>query len=80
MNVFTNVSSQVTGLGSSLGSWFKKEGTEVTPGQGQDGASEQPADPTQAPPSSSPPSANVSEQSVKGSADENEDAASNHSG
>ncbi|KAG0721581.1 Synapse-associated protein [Chionoecetes opilio] len=26
MNVFNNASSQVSGLGSSLGSWFKKEG------------------------------------------------------
>lgn len=25
MNVFNNVSSQVSGLGSSLGSWFKKD-------------------------------------------------------
>ena len=28
MNVFNNVSSQVSGLGSSFGSWFKKEGKE----------------------------------------------------
>lgn len=81
MNVFTNVSSQVSGFSSSLGSWFKKEGQEGQEGQqeaGQQGEAGQQQQPADLPPS--PPSANASDQSVKGSADENEDAASQHSG
>lgn len=81
MNVFTNVSSQVSGFSSSLGSWFKKEGQEGQEGQGEAGQGQgqgQGGQSADLPPS--PPSANASDQSVKGSADENEDAASQHSG
>lgn len=82
MNMFTNVSSQVSGIGSSLGSWFKKEGAkpgeEGAPAEGQEGGGEAKQGTPQEQPS--PASANASEQSVKGSADENEDAASQHSG
>ncbi|KAK7016762.1 hypothetical protein SK128_025842, partial [Halocaridina rubra] len=80
MNMFTNVSSQVSGLGSSLGSWFKKEGKPGEEGaaEGQDGEAKKDQTTPQEQPS--PASANASEQSVKGSADENEDAASQHSG
>ncbi|KAK8741579.1 hypothetical protein OTU49_002281 [Cherax quadricarinatus] len=78
MNMFSNVSNQVSGLGSSLGSWFKKDGAK--PGEegseGLEGEGKQ-SSPQEQP---SPASANASEQSVKGSADENEDAASQHSG
>lgn len=73
------MSTQVSGLGTSLGSWFKKEGgkEEGAEGQeGQEGKKEQTSPQEQ----HSPASANASEQSVKGSADENEDAASQHSG
>lgn len=79
MNMFSNMSTQVSGLGTSLGSWFKKEGgkEEGAEGQeGQEGKKEQTSPQEQ----HSPASANASEQSVKGSADENEDAASQHSG
>ncbi|XP_064090665.1 synapse-associated protein 1-like [Macrobrachium nipponense] len=80
MNMFTNVSSQVSGLGTSLGSWFKKDGKPEEGGaEGQEGeAKKDQTTPQQEQPS--PASANASEQSVKGSADENEDAASQHSG
>ncbi|XP_068218937.1 synapse-associated protein of 47 kDa-like isoform X7 [Palaemon carinicauda] len=80
MNMFTNVSSQVSGLGTSLGSWFKKDGKpeDGTAAEGQEGEAKKDQTTPQEQPS--PASANASEQSVKGSADENEDAASQHSG
>ncbi|XP_066973809.1 synapse-associated protein 1 isoform X5 [Macrobrachium rosenbergii] len=79
MNMFTNVSSQVSGLGTSLGSWFKKDGKPEEGGaEGQEGEAKKDQTTPQEQPS--PASANASEQSVKGSADENEDAASQHSG
>lgn len=83
MNMFTNVSSQVSGIGSSLGSWFKKDAAKpgeegAAPAEGQqEGGEGKQGTPQEQP---SPASANASEQSVKGSADENEDAASQHSG
>ncbi|XP_071519875.1 synapse-associated protein of 47 kDa isoform X6 [Panulirus ornatus] len=81
MNMFSNMSSQVSGLGSSLGSWFKKDGPKGAGEEGAEGqegeAKKEQTTPQEQP---SPASANASEQSVKGSADENEDAASQHSG
>ncbi|XP_069179880.1 synapse-associated protein of 47 kDa-like isoform X5 [Procambarus clarkii] len=80
MNMFSNVSNQVSGLGSSLGSWFKKDGTKggEEGAEGQEGEVKKDQITPQEQPS--PASANASEQSVKGSADENEDGASQHSG
>ncbi|XP_042867090.1 synapse-associated protein of 47 kDa-like isoform X6 [Penaeus japonicus] len=79
MNMFSNMSTQVSGLGSSLGSWFKKEGGKEEGAEGQEGQ-EVKKEQTSPQEQHSPASANASEQSVKGSADENEDAASQHSG
>ncbi|XP_047489624.1 synapse-associated protein 1-like isoform X1 [Penaeus chinensis] len=79
MNMFSNMSTQVSGLGSSLGSWFKKEGGKEEGVEGQEGQ-EAKKEQTSPQEQHSPASANASEQSVKGSADENEDAASQHSG
>lgn len=81
MNMFNNVSSQVSGLGSSLGSWFKKEGakdsTEEAPTE--EGSNDKAPDPNNQTQEEASP-ANISDKSVKGSADGNEDATSQHSG
>lgn len=78
--MFGNVTNQVSGLGSSLGSWFKKEkeGEEGAEGNGSKEGTTSP--PPAQPDQPSPASANISDKSVKGSADGNEDAVSNHSG
>ena len=77
--MFNNVSNQMSGLGSSLGSWFKKE-EEPKEGEAPKDTTAPPAAEGQAQEQPSPASVNVSEKSVKGSADENEDAGSQHSG
>ena len=78
--MFSNVSNQMSGLGSSLGSWFKKEEAENKEEPPKEGATPAPAAPAEGQDEPSPASVNVSEKSVKGSADENEDAGSQHSG
>lgn len=79
--MFSNMSNQVSGLGSSLGSWFKKDGPKAAGEEGAEGQeAEAKKDQTSPQEQPSPASANASEQSVKGSADENDDAASQHSG
>lgn len=79
--MFGNVTNQVSGLGSSLGSWFKKEkeGEEsATEGNATKEGTAASAAPDQ--PAVAAPAKKVHEKSVKTSADGNEDAVSNHSG
>ena len=64
----------MSGIGSSLGGWFKKEGkAEGETAEGDKNSANQT-------PQDEPSPANVSNKSVKGSAGENEDATSQHSG
>lgn len=77
--MFGNVTNQVSGLGSSLGSWFKKE-KEGEEGEGNGSKEEGATSPQKIDEEPAPASVKASEKPAKGSAGGNEDAVSNHSG
>lgn len=89
MNMFSNISSQATGIGSSLGSWFKKEGEQKEGVEGEAKAestspkeASSPIANTETEPAE-PPKAKVrpgkKARSQKKPKNDDDDAASNHS-
>ena len=75
MNMFSNLSTQASGIGTSLGSWFKKDG-KAEGEEGQEGE----AKPEGSEEKASPSAADATEKPAKESSGDKDEVASNHSG